>query len=181
LRLAAALRINLDIESSGIVSPTMDAPSRAPLLLATLLSHYPLPMRSQVRGGQTSPCRIFTQRTPIDEQRTISGNSGKQPRREKATFPMTKDYGTKDNGVQGEGGGGGGGASSEHQQDLGGPEGTGVQASYCQESRASKRGLFTRREVSLRYSAIGSFPLCPISFAYASATPFSSLHRASGC
>jgi hypothetical protein len=41
---AAALRINLNVESCGIVAAPVHAPSRAPLLLPLLLSHnLPLP------------------------------------------------------------------------------------------------------------------------------------------
>ena len=39
---AAALRINLSVEGCGILAAPVHAPSRAPLLLATLLSHTSL-------------------------------------------------------------------------------------------------------------------------------------------
>jgi hypothetical protein len=41
---AAALRIKLNVQGCGIVATPMHAPSRTPLLLSLLLSHYlPLP------------------------------------------------------------------------------------------------------------------------------------------
>ena len=36
---AAALRVNLNVQDCGIVSPPMHTPSRTPLLLPLLLSH----------------------------------------------------------------------------------------------------------------------------------------------
>jgi hypothetical protein len=36
---AAALRVNLNVQGCGLVSPPMHAPSRTPLLLPLLLSH----------------------------------------------------------------------------------------------------------------------------------------------
>jgi len=56
---AAGLRINLNLDGCGVVSPSMHAPSRASLLVSAppSFTQSPFPPRSLVRDGQTSPHR----------------------------------------------------------------------------------------------------------------------------
>jgi hypothetical protein len=55
----AALRINLTIDSCGVVAAPSHAPSRTPILLPILLSHQiAFPPPSPVRDGQTRPHQL---------------------------------------------------------------------------------------------------------------------------